>query len=252
MADDAHDHDDLFRRYRDTGSRALRNELVEQHMGLAAHIARRAGRGRSDDDLRQVAMMGLIKSVDRFDPDRGVAFSAFAGRTIEGELKRYFRDRTWSVRVPRSAKELHLAVRRAIDELGQSLGRSPTVAELAEHLDLARDDVVAGLAAGAAQTAGTLDTGAGDDDDGSGADRNLALSTHDAGFDLTEHREVLRTVLERLPDRERHIVELRFFDELSQSEIAERTGISQMHVSRLLHRSFEQMRAWLTADRGHD
>ncbi|MEX2625610.1 MAG: SigB/SigF/SigG family RNA polymerase sigma factor [Ilumatobacteraceae bacterium] len=250
MAADAHDHHDLFRRYRDTGSRALRNELVEQHMGLAAHIARRAGRGRSDDDLRQVAMMGLIKSVDRFDPDRGVAFSAFAGRTIEGELKRYFRDRTWSVRVPRSAKELHLAVRRAIDDLGQTLGRSPTVAELAEHLDLERDDVVAGLAAGAAQTAGTLDTGAGDDD-GGGTDRNLALSTHDAGFDLAEHREVIRTVLDRLPDRERRIVELRFFDELSQSEIAERAGISQMHVSRLLHRSFEQMRAWLTAQPDH-
>lgn len=238
--------DELFRRYRSTRSRSLRNQLVERHMGLAAHIARRAGRGRSDDDLRQVAMMGLVKSVDRFDPDRGVAFSAFAGRTIEGELKRHFRDRTWSVRVPRSAKELHLAVRRANDELGQTLGRSPTVAELAEHLDLDRDDVVAGLAAGAAQTAGTLDTTAGDDD--TAGDRNAALASHDDGFELAEHREIIGALLDRLPERERRIVELRFFDELSQSDIADRMGISQMHVSRLLRRSFEQMRTWLTGD----
>jgi RNA polymerase sigma-B factor len=232
---------DLFRRYRDTHSRSLRNELVERHMGLAAHIARRAGRGRSDDDLRQVAMMGLVKSVDRFDPDRGVAFSAFAGRTIEGELKRHFRDRTWSVRVPRSAKELHLSVRRATDELGHTLGRAPTVAELAEHLDLDRDDVVAGLAAGAAQTAGTLDTsGVGDD---TASDRNAALSTSEEGFELAEHREVVSRLLDRLPERERRIVELRFCEEMSQSEIAAVTGISQMHVSRLLRRSFEQMRS---------
>jgi RNA polymerase sigma-B factor len=234
------DDAELFREYRSTRSRALRNELVERHMGLAAHIARRAGRGRSDDDLRQVAMMGLVKSVDRFDPDRGAAFSAFAGRTIEGELKRHFRDRTWSVRVPRSAKELHLAIRRATDELGHTLGRAPTVAELADHLQLDRDDIVAGLAAGAAQTAGTLDTGNADDD--APSDRNAALATHEDGFELAEHREVIGRLLARLPARERRIVELRFFEEMSQSEIAAATGISQMHVSRLLRRSFEQMR----------
>ncbi len=246
--DDAGADEELFRRYRSTRSRSLRNELVERHMGLAAHIARRAGRGRSDDDLRQVAMVGLVKSVDRYDPDRGVAFSAFAGRTIEGELKRHFRDHTWSVRVPRSAKELHLAVRRAGDELGQTLGRAPTVAELAEHLDIERDDVVAGLAAGAAQNAGSLDVGSGSSDhDDTGSDRNRALSSHDDAFESAEHREMVRGLLDRLPDRERRIVELRFFEELSQSEIAERTGISQMHVSRLLRRSFEQMRVWLVA-----
>lgn len=235
---------ELFRQYRTSRSRALRNELVERHMGLAAHIARRSGRGRSDDDLRQVAMMGLVKSVDRFDPDRGVAFSAFAGRTIEGELKRHFRDRTWSVRVPRSAKELHLTVRRATDDLGHSLGRAPTVAELAEHLDIDRDDVVAGLAAGAAQTAGTLD---GLTDDEASTDRNAALASHEKGFELAEHREVVDRLLADLPARERRIVELRFFEEMSQSEIAEATGISQMHVSRLLRRSFEQMRSSLSS-----
>jgi RNA polymerase sigma-B factor len=211
-------------------------------MGLAAHIARRFGRGRSDDDLRQVAMIGLVKSVDRFDPERGVAFSAFAGRTIEGELKRHFRDQTWSVRVPRRAKELHLLVRRATEELGQQLGRAPSVDELASHLDIVRDDVVAGLSAGAAQNAGSIDATV---DDDTSTDRNAALATAEEGFELAEHREVISELLQRLPDRERQIVELRFFARLSQTEIAHEVGLSQMHVSRLLRRSFEQMRSWL-------
>jgi RNA polymerase sigma-B factor len=238
--------DDLegFREYRRNQSRRLRNELVERHMGLAAHVARRYSRSRPDDDLRQVAMIGLVKAVDRFDPERGVAFSSFAGRTIEGELKRHFRDSTWSVRVPRSAKELHLGVRRAGDELSQRLGRSPSVDEIARHLDIERDDVVAGLAAGAAYTAGTLDTSPSPDENG-GTDRNAALSSEETGFELAEHREVVTGLLARLPEREREIVALRFFEELSQADIAERVGISQMHVSRLLRRSFETMREFL-------
>ena len=127
--DAAAEEDALFVEFRRTGSRRLRNELVERHMGLAAHVARRFGRrGPSDDDLRQVAFLALVKAVDRFEPDRNVAFSTFAGRTIEGEIKRHFRDHTWTVRVPRSAKEIHLRLRRATDELTQRLGRSPTVA----------------------------------------------------------------------------------------------------------------------------
>ena len=240
-AGDSRDDIEAFREYRRTRSRGLRNELVERHMGLAAHVARRYGRGRHDDDLRQVAMIGLVKSVDRFDPDRGVAFSAYAGRTIEGELKRHFRDRTWSVRVPRSAKELHLSVRKAGEDLAQRLGRSPSVDEIAAHLEIDRDDVVAGLAAGAAYTAGTLDAGV--DDDSGGTDRNKALASHEPGFELTEHQQVVAHLLDRLPTREREIVSLRFYEELSQVEIADRVGISQMHVSRLLRRSFEQMRA---------
>ena len=247
---DSRDDIEAFREYRRTRSRRLRNELVERHMGLAAHVARRYGRGRHDDDLRQVAMIGLVKSVDRFDPERGVAFSAYAGRTIEGELKRHFRDRTWSVRVPRSAKELHLAVRRAGEEMSQKLGRSPTVDEIAANLEIDRDDVVAGLAAGAAYTAGTLDGGI--DDDSAGTDRNKALASHEAGFELAEHQHVVTHLLGRLPERERQIVSLRFYEELSQLEIAERVGISQMHVSRLLRRSFEQMRAWLEEESSPD
>lgn len=234
--------EELFRRYRSQRSRWLRNRLVERHMGLATHIARRSGRGRSDDDLRQVAMIGLVKAVDRYDPDRGVAFSAYAGATIEGELKRHFRDQTWAARVPRSAKERHLEIRRATDELSHRLGRSPTVDELARHLDLDRDEVIAGLAAGAARAAGSLDTRTGDD---SPQDHDSVLASTEDGFELAEHRQVVGLLLERLPDRERRIVELRFFEERSQSDIAERIGISQMHVSRLLRRSFELMRGWI-------
>lgn len=240
------DHHELFVSYKANPTRRVRNELVELHMGLAAHIARRLSRGTSDQDIRQVAMVALVKAVDRFDPDHGTPFSAFAGRTIEGEIKRHFRDRTWSVRVPRSAKELHLAVRRATDELQQQLHRSPTVAELAAHLDIDRDDVVTGLAAGASYTAGSLDGSSSDDT--IAPDHRAALAAVDVGFEHSEHRDMVRALLDRLPDREREIVSLRFFEELSQSEIAERMGISQMHVSRLLRSSFERMRVWADDD----
>ena len=161
------DESELFREFRRTRSRRIRNELVERHMGLAAHVARRFGRrGPSDDDLRQVAFLALVKAVDRFDPDRNVAFSTFAGRTIEGEIKRHFRDHTWTVRVPRSAKETHLRLRRATDELTQRLGRSPTVAQLAEHLGIDVDEVLEGIAAGSAYSTASLDAPTGDDGDG--------------------------------------------------------------------------------------
>ena len=156
----------------------MRNELVERHMGLAAHVARRFGRrGPSDDDLRQVAFLALVKAVDRFDPDRNVAFSTFAGRTIEGEIKRHFRDHTWTVRVPRSAKETHLRLRRATDELTQRLGRSPTVPQLAEHLGIDVDEVIEGIAAGSAYSTASLDAPAGDDGDGA-----RQLGAEDEGF----------------------------------------------------------------------
>ncbi len=244
---DTDDLDDLelFRTLAATKRRSVRNQLVERHMGLAAHIAKRYQRaGARDDDLRQVAMVGLVKAVDRFDPDYGASFSAFAGRTIEGELKRHFRDRTWVVRVPRGAKELHLQVRRAIEELGQGLGRSPSVDELARHLQIDRDDVLRGMAASAAYNVGTLDAGTGDDSD-LAPDRQGALAIDDHGFADTEDRQVVNELLELLPEREREIVRLRFYERMSQSEIGEAVGISQMHVSRLLRRSFTQMREWI-------
>ncbi len=236
---------ELFRRYAASRERSLRNELVERHMGLAAHIAKRYRKGPgADDDVRQVAMIGLVKAVDRFDPEHGAAFSSFAGRTIEGEVKRHFRDTSWTVRVPRSAKELHLAVRRATDELTARDGVSPDVDEIATHLGIDRDDVLRGLGASAAFQVGTLDAAGDDGDDGvAGTDRLQALAEHDDGFERSEDRQVVADLLDVLPDREREIVRLRFYERLSQSEIADRVGISQMHVSRLLRRSLEQMRA---------
>jgi RNA polymerase sigma-B factor len=249
----ADDDLDLFRSYASNRDRSIRNELVERHMGLAIHIANRYRRANmSDDDLRQVAMVGLVKAVDRFDPDYGSSFSAFAGRTIEGELKRHFRDRSWVVRVPRSAKELHLQVRRANDELSQDLGRSPSVDQIAEHLGIERDDVLRGLSASAAYQVGTLDSGVGDDSSDMNADRQAALATTDTGFEDTENRQVIAELLERLPERQREIVRLRFYERMSQSEIGEVMGISQMHVSRLLRRSFDEMREWTTAPPDQD
>lgn len=237
---------ELFRTFAATNRRSIRNQLVERHMGLAAHIAKRYRRsGARDDDLRQVAMVGLVKAVDRFDAEYGAAFSAFAGRTIEGELKRHFRDKTWVVRVPRGAKELHLAVRNATDELSHDLGRSPSVDELAVHLHIDRDDVLRGLAASAAYNVGTLDTGSAGDESAAAPDRQRAVSVDERGFDDAEDRHIVTELLDRLPDREREIVRLRFYEQMSQSEIAEATGISQMHVSRLLRRSFDQMREWI-------
>jgi RNA polymerase sigma-B factor len=238
MGDDT--DDELFARYARTRDRRVRNEIVERHVGLAAHIARRfSARDRQDDDLRQVAMLGLVKAVDRFDPGYGASFSSFAGRTIEGELKRHFRDRSWIVHVPRSAKEMHLSARAASAELSQRLGRSPSVEEIAEHLGVERDEVVRGLEASAAFQVGSIDVGVDDDDP---ADHRRALGSVEVEYANVEDRTVVGELLDQLPEREREIVRMRFYDRLSQSEIADRVGMSQMHVSRLLRRSFEQMR----------
>lgn len=242
---------ELFRTYASRRERAVRNQLVERHMGLAVHIANRYRRSSmSDDDLRQVAMVGLVKAVDRFDPDFGSPFSAFAGRTIEGELKRHFRDLSWVVRVPRSAKELHLHVRRAIEELSQQIGRSPSVDEIAAHLAIDRDDVLRGLSASAAYNVDTLDGGGGDGASDEARVRQGALAMTEAGFENSENRQVVAELLERLPDREREIVRLRFYERMSQAEIGEVMGISQMHVSRLLRRSFDEMRQWVADSSG--
>lgn len=231
-----------FQEYARTRDRKLRNALVEEHIGLASHLARRyASRGVPLDDLRQIALLGLVKAVERFDPQRGVAFSTFAGRTIEGEIKRHFRDATWGMRVPRSTKELHLAVRRATDELGQKLGRSPSVPDVAAHLGISTDAVVEALAAGSAYTPASLYTPRPDENE-QNVDRNGAVGAVDPEFVITEHRVVVEELIATLPEREQTIVRLRFYDNLTQTEIAERVGISQMHVSRLLRKSLLMMR----------
>ena len=235
---------ELFRTYAATQRRSLRNQLIERYMGLAVHIAKRYWRNGNEDDIRQAAMVGLIKAVDRFDPEVGVSFVTFGGATIEGELKRYLRDRTWVLRVPRSAKELHLQVRRASEELHQRNGRSPNVAEVAAYLGITDEDVLRGLTATAAYEVGTID---GPSEAGAiGTDHNRALAMRDDSIDHVIDTHVVGRLLSRLPERERAIVRLHFFEEKSQAQIGEIIGISQMHVSRLLRRSFEQMREWMS------
>lgn len=233
----------LFDRYQRTGRRRDRNALVEAHIGFAHHIARRyANRGVPDEDLRQLALLALVQAVDRFDPDVGAAFTSFAGRTIEGVIKRHFRDSLWRVRVPRSTKNLHLDVRRANDELSAELGRAPTVREVARHLDVETDAVVEALGAAAAFSPASLEGGT-TDEPGS-ADRSSRLASDDPVLEATPERIHVDRLLSHLPERERRIVELRFYDELTQSQIAEQVGVSQMHVSRLLRRSLELLRRW--------
>ena len=234
--------DELFRRYAASRSRKDRNRLVELHLGFAHHLAQRySHRGVAADDLHQIALLGLVKAVERFDPDLGYAFTTFAGRTIEGELKRHFRDTTWSVRVPRSMQELHLSVRRANDELTQSLGRSPSVPEVAQHIGASADEVVEALAAASAYQHDSLDAPRGGDDHASTPLGSL-IAGDDRSVEQTEDRIVVERLIATLPEREQEIVRLRFYEQLSQSDIAARVGISQMHVSRLLRRSFALMR----------
>ncbi len=230
-----------FGDYRLSRDRRLRNELIEAHKSLAAHLARRfSNRGEPFDDLLQVASLGMLKAVERFEPDRGLEFSTFATATVEGELKRHFRDKTWSVRVPRRPQELHLRLGNAINDFSQRNHRPPRVAELAEELGVNDEAVLEAMEVGGAYRSTSLDARTTDSGDDFTLESRLGID--EAGFDLAEHRVVLEQLLEGLPERERVIVRLRFFDELTQAEIAEQIGISQMHVSRLLTRTLTQLR----------
>jgi RNA polymerase sigma-B factor len=238
--------DERFAIYRRTGDRRLRDELVEEHAPLAHFLASRfANRGESRDDLVQVALVGLFKAVERFDPGRGLQFSTFATPTILGELKRHFRDRGWTVRVPRRVQELHLQLGRIISTLGQEQGRSPTPAEVAERAGVSEEAVLEAMEAGSLYRLVSLDASVAPDDEGN--DLAACLGDDDPEFERIEHRSEIAELLSVLPARERRIVELRFFESLTQSEIAERVGVSQMHVSRLLTRSLERLRAEATA-----
>ncbi|HEX8001465.1 MAG TPA: sigma-70 family RNA polymerase sigma factor [Mycobacteriales bacterium] len=214
--------------------------LVRDHLWLADRLALRyAGRGQAYEDLQQVAYLGLVLAAGRFDPDRGVAFATFAQATILGELKRHFRDFAWTMRVARPVQETFLAVRAAREELTRDTGRSPTPAELAARLGITVEQVVESLDAGATLHLDSLDAPV-DDEEGTGR-RDVAFE--EDGFDRAEERTWLVPALSRLPERERTILKLRFFDGLAQSAIAARLGISQMHVSRLLARSLAALRA---------
>jgi RNA polymerase sigma-B factor len=230
-----------FVEYRETKSRRLRNELIEAHKSLAMHLARRfANRGEPFDDLLQVAYLGMLKAVERFDPDRNLEFSTFATATVEGELKRHFRDKTWSVRVPRRPQELHLRLGNAINELSQRLRRPPRIPELAEELGVTDEDVLEAMEVGGAYRSTSIDSRPTDNSESLTLEGRLGEDDH--GFDLAEHRVLLERVIEELPEREQTIIRLRFFDEMTQTEIAQLVGISQMHVSRLLARTLAVLR----------
>ena len=218
-----------------------RDELVQSHLGLAEHLARRfTGRGESLEDLTQVAYLALVKAADRYDPDRGAEFATFATPTVLGEIKRHFRDKGWAVRVPRQLQELRLALTKAVDELTQKLQRSPKVHELAAYLSISEDEVLQGLECGRAYTAQSIDPLLDPDKD----DVPLAavVGTVDPALERVEDRHVLRPLMEDLPERERRMIEMRFFRNMTQTEIAEQLGISQMHVSRLLTRTLGELR----------
>jgi RNA polymerase sigma-B factor len=235
----------LFRACAERGDAAAREELVRRFMPLAAQLARRYSNNREPlDDLLQVASLGLVKAVDRYSLDRGTAFSSFAVPTILGELKRHFRDVGWAVHVPRALQELTLRVRGEVDELSRRLGRSPTPAEVARSLDEPVESVIEALESATAHHAVSLDAplGNGDPDDRDSA-WHERLGVEEDGYDRAEWRGALERGIRALPERDRTILALRFDQELTQSEIAERIGVSQMHVSRLLRRALDRLRA---------
>ncbi len=244
MAFDSKERDELrtkFEEYAKTRDRALRDQLITAHMGLAEYLARRfTNRGEPLDDLVQVASLGLLKAVDRFDPERGLEFSTYATPTIVGELKRHFRDKGWAVRVPRRVQELHLRLGSVVSTLSQELGRSPTIGEIAHAAAVSEEEVLEAIEAGHAYRFTSLDAPAGGDED---ASLSSQLGSEDQNLIDSEHRVTLSPLIAQFPARERMILHLRFFEGLTQSEIAGRLGISQMHVSRLLARSLAQLRS---------
>ncbi len=237
-----------FRAYRETGDRRLRNDLVTETLSIAQACARRfANRGEPLSDLEQVAMLGLVKAVERFDPKFGVPFAGFAVPTITGELRRHFRDATWAVKVPRRAKDLHVRIPVVVNQLSTQTGRTPTPAEIAQELGISIDDLLDALDAGAAYRTTSTDTTEG----ALAASHSTGRSEISDGLPPDE-RVLLTQLLETLDERERTIVYLRFFEDLSQSEIAEQVGMSQVHVSRLLRRALRDLKELAMPGSGED
>ena len=239
--------DDLLRRFAETRDPQLREELVNRFLPLARSLAMRySGGGEPGDDLIQVASVGLMGAIERFDPSRGVPFAGFAGPTILGELRRHFRDRVWTLRVPRGLQERIRSVEEAITKLGSELERSPTVAEVSAKLNVSEDEVLEAMEAGDARRTVSLDQPAAGDDmgDSSIGDR---VGGDDPGFDLVEARSAISSGARVLSDLEREVLRLRFVEDLTQSKIADEVGYSQMHVSRILRRALDRLREATTA-----
>jgi RNA polymerase sigma-B factor len=232
----------LLMRYHREGDPAAREQLVNRFLPLARQLARRYQRGGEQlDDLVQVASLGLLKAIDRFDPARETAFSSFAVPTILGELKRHFRDKGWAVRVPRDLQELAVKVDRVADEMSRELGRAPTPAEISERTGSTLEQVLEAREASAAYRAVSLDRPRTDEEE-EGDSYADAVGAEDPGYRLAEDAATVERLMRALSDREREVLRLRFEEDLTQSEIGQRVGVSQMHVSRLIRQSVARLR----------
>ena len=240
----------LHRRYAETADPQerdrIREQLVKGYESLVHFLARRfQNRGEPLEDIVQVGFLGLIKAIDRFDPDLGNEFTTFATPTILGEIRRYFRDKGWAIRFPRRLQELYQQVVRTNEELKNELNRQPTVAEVAERLGVDQGDVLEAMEMSTALTPISIDATIGGSESEGGRQLGETVGTEDPNLDRVEMREVLERAMQHLNERERRIMIMRFFEEMSQSEVAERLGISQMHVSRLQRAALEQLREYL-------
>ncbi len=239
---------ELLERFARTRDSVAREELTRRFMPLVRRLASRYRGGREPlEDLVQVASLGLVKALDRFDPERGVAFTTFAAPTILGELRRHFRDRGWSVHVPRDLQERVAAVEKASAELPATLGRPPSVREIAEHLNSTDEDVLEGMEASSAHHAVSIDA-LQRMDDSEGVPMVERLGENDPGFNTVEYGEAMAMVLDDLSDRDRMVLHLRFVEDLTQTQIAERIGVSQMHVSRILRTTMQRLREQVPED----
>jgi RNA polymerase sigma-B factor len=239
---------ELLRRYHEHNDLAAREQLIEQYMSLVRSLARRYSyRGEQLEDLVQIGAIGLIKAIDRFDMNRGVELTTYATPNIIGEIKRHFRDRGWSVRVPRGLQELNVQLSRLIEQLTVQLARSPTIPELAKAAGVEEEEVLEALESGRAYSSLSLSSGGGSDEDGE-LDPLESLGEIEHQYEVSEDRAVLAPGFRVLDERERTILHLRFFEGLTQSQIAQQVGISQMHVSRLIRRSLEKIRAEIAVE----
>ena len=236
----------LFERYHAERDPGVRDELVLAHENLAIYLARKfADRGEPLEDVIQVAQIGLLKAIDRYDATRGIEFTTYATPTIVGEIKRHFRDKLWAVRVPRRLRELNYALMRTVEDLSQRLGRSPAIPEIAAAAGIPFDDVLEAMEVGRAYSLASLDAETADGDDDRGAALSDSVGAEDPVLESLEDRATLDAALGRLPERAREVVRLRFYEDLSQAEIARRLGISQMHVSRVLRDALARLRAMI-------
>ena len=238
----------LLHRYHEHGDLQAREQLIEQYMSLVRSLARRyAYRGEPLDDLIQIGAIGLIKAIDRFDLSRGVELTTYATPNIIGEIKRHFRDRGWAVRVPRGLQELNIRLTKLVEQLTVELSRSPTIPELATASGVEEEQVLEALESGRAYSSVSLSQGTGQEE-GEEVDPLETLGEIEHQYELSEDRAVLAPGFRVLDDRERTILHLRFFEGLTQSQIAQHVGISQMHVSRLIRRSLDKIRAEIASD----